>query len=92
MYVEHIVLFIKAFSSVAFELRVSGSFLTYMSIIGKLDNQGDLPPHFDEKDSITALIHLGKSLKGGAAQYYNGDTISNKGSIKAQIPFRYGQI
>ena len=63
-----------------------------MSIIGKLDNQGDLPPHFDEKDSITALIHLGKSVEGGATQYYNGDTISNKGSMKAQIPFRYGQI
>ena len=63
-----------------------------MVIIGKLDNKGDVPLHFDEKDCITALIHLGKSVKGGATQYYNGDTISNKGSMKAQIPFRHGQI
>ena len=63
-----------------------------MSITCKLDNQGDLPPHPDEKDSITVLIHLGKSLKGGATQYYNGHTISNKGSMKAHIPFRHEQV
>ena len=56
-----------------------------MSITCKLDNQGDLPPHPDEKDSITVLIHLGISLKGGATQYYNGHTISNKGSMKIKL-------
>lgn len=77
---------------VPYELRISGSCFTHMSLIGKLDMKGDIRPHFDEKDVITALIHLGAGVTGGSTQYYSGSTTTDKGRIEKEISFNHGQI
>ena len=77
---------------VPYELRISGSCFTHMSLIGKLDTNGNIRPHFDEKDVITALIHLGAGVTGGSTQYYSGLTTNQKGRIEKNISFQHGQI
>ena len=77
---------------VPFECRIGGSFFTHMSVIGKLKDKGEVPLHFDEKDCITTLVHLGEVRTGGSTQYFDGNTINNRGKLKYEIPFRHGQI
>ena len=77
---------------VPYELRIAGSCFTHMSLIGKLDPKGEIPPHFDEKDVITALVHLGSGVTGGSTLYYSGLTTEKKGETKKGIDFRHGQI
>ena len=75
-----------------FECRISGSFFTHMSVIGKLKDKGEVPTHFDEKDCITTLVHLGSVREGGSTQYYDGNTIKDIGKMTYKIPFCHGQI
>ena len=77
---------------VPFECRIGGSFFTHMSAIGKLKDRGEVPVHFDEKDIITTLVHLGEVKRGGSTQYFDGNTIKKVGNMVYQIPFRHGQI
>ena len=77
---------------IPYECRISGSFFTHMSVIGRMGNTGEIPVHFDEKDCITALIHLGSVTKGGSTQYFNGSTVKDIGTLTKSIPFVHGQI
>ena len=77
---------------VPIECRVAGSFFTHMSVIGRLQEKGEVPIHFDEKDTITALVHLGSTSKGGSTLYYNGNTVKDHGKIVHKVPFLHGQI
>ena len=77
---------------VPFELRVGGSSFTHMSVIGRMQDEGEVPIHFDEKDYITALVHLGQVETGGSTQYFDGVSLKKKGKIAKVIPFAHGQI
>ena len=76
---------------VPYELQISGSCFSHMSLIRKLDTNGDISPYFDEKDVISALNDLGAGVTGGSTQYYSGPTTTKKGRLK-NISFHYGQI
>ena len=41
---------------VPYELGISGSCFTHMSIIGKLDTNGDIPPHHDKKPALNIIV------------------------------------
>ena len=87
-----LVLMDKCRTVVPYELRVGGSCFTHMSVIGRLQDQGEVPMHFDEKDYITALVHLGNVKTGGSTQYFNGVSVKNHGHVAKVIPFAHGQI
>ena len=46
---------------------MNGSSFTHMSLIGKLDPKGEIPPHFDEKDVI------------GKGEHFEGISANTKG-------------
>ena len=77
---------------IPYECRISGTFFSHMSVIGRMANTGEVPIHFDEKDCITALIHLGSVTEGGSTQYFNGSTVKDIGALSKSIPFVHGQI
>ena len=60
---------------VPFECRIAGSFFTHLSVIGRMKDDGGVTIHFDEKDSITALVHLGSVTTGGSTHYFNGNIV-----------------
>ena len=62
---------------VPYELRVGGSSFTHMSVIGRMQDKGEVPIHFDEKDYITALVHLGQVDMGGSTQYFDGVSLNS---------------
>ena len=77
---------------VPYELRVGGSSFTHMSVIGRMQDKGEVPIHFDEKDYITALVHLGQVDMGGSTQYFDGVSLKSHGQVAKVIPFEHGQI
>ena len=44
--------------------------MTTFGTLGKED--GSMPIHFDERDAVSCIFHLGSVVKGGATQYYDG--------------------
>ena len=75
------------------ELRISNTFFTHMTVLGNYADSGDgIPAHFDEKDIITALFHIGNVSEGGGTIYYDGRSVSDKGNSMYTIPFKHGRI
>ena len=58
--------------------------------MGKED--GELPLHFDEKDIISSVFHLGKVFLGGNTQYFNGTTAKHPGNEIHSVPFLHGNL
>ena len=55
-------------------LRLGDSFFTHMSVFGTVNKEdGEMPIHFDERDLISCVFHLGKVLHGGSTSFYSGD-------------------
>ena len=74
------------------ELRICKTFFTHFTMLGHLEQGEGVPLHFDEKDIITALVHVGDVKQGGATTYYDGLSIKNKGKKIKEVEFRHGQI
>ena len=54
-------------------LRLGDTCFTHMTTFGTLGKEdGSMPIHFDERDAVSCIFHLGSVVKGGATQYYDG--------------------
>ena len=74
-------------------LRLGGSFFTHMSVFGTINKEdGQMPLHFDERDIISCVFHLGKVKSGGFTSYYSGDSAESPGSRIHQVPFKHGTL
>ena len=71
-----------------------GGFLLYrMSVFGTVNKEdGEMPIHFDERDIISCVLHLGKVLHGGATSFYSGDKSDEPGDKIYQVPFVHGTL
>ena len=74
-------------------LRLGDSCFTHMSVFGTLKKQdGQMPLHFDKRDIISCVFHLGKVSNGGATLYYNGDNPKEPGNQVYSVPFNHGTL
>ena len=74
-------------------LRLGDKFFTHMTVFGTMGKEdGELPLHFDEKDIISSVFHLGKVFLGGNTQYYNGTTAKHPGNEIHSVPFLHGNL
>ena len=74
-------------------LRLGGSFFTHMSVFGTINKEdGRMPLHFDERDIISCIFHLGKVNSGGSTCYYSGDSSDNPGDLIHKVPFKHGTL
>ena len=74
-------------------LQLGDTFFTHMSVFGTLyKKDGQMPLHFDERDIISCVFHLGTVSKGGATLYYNGETPSDPGEQIYSVPFNRGTL
>ena len=61
-------------------LRLGDSFFTHMSVFGTVNKKdGEMPIHFDERDIISCVFHLGKLSHGGSTSFYSGDKPEDPG-------------
>ena len=61
-------------------LHLGDSFFTQMSVFGLVSKEdGEIPLHFDERDIISCVFHLGKVKSGGSISYYSGRSPSSPG-------------
>ena len=74
-------------------LRLGDSFFTHMSVFGTVNKEdGQMPIHFDERDIISCVFHLGKVKQGGSTSYYSGDKPDLPGNKIHQVSFRHGTL
>ena len=74
-------------------LRLGDSFFIHMSVFGTVNKEdGEMPIHFDERDIILCVFHLGKVLQGVSTSFYSGDKPDNPGNKIYQVPFRHGTL
>ena len=74
-------------------LRLGDSFFTHMSVFGTLNkNDGQMPLHFDERDLISCVFHLGDVTEGGSTLYFNGNSNHDPGEQVYNVPFRHGTL
>ena len=74
-------------------LRLGNSFFTHMSVFGTLNKaDGAMPIHFDERDIISCVFHLGNVHSGGATSYYSGTNANNPGKKVYEVPFCHGRL
>ena len=74
-------------------LRLGDTCFTHMSVFGTLNKQGgQMPLHFDERDIISCVFHLGKVSKGGATLYFDGDSPNKPGKQVYKVPFNHGTL
>jgi len=68
-------------------LRLGDSFFTHMSVFGTVNKEdGEMPIHFDERDLISCVYHLGKVLHGGSTSFYSGDKPDKPGNKFIRFP------
>ena len=74
-------------------LRLGNSFFTHMSVFGTVSKKdGEMPLHFDERDIISCVFHLGKVNFGGSTSYYSGSSPSSPGDRVHQVKFRHSTL
>ena len=74
-------------------LRLGDSFFTHMSVFGTINKEdGEMPIHFDERDLISCVFHLGRVQKGGSTSYYDGCKADDPGQRIHQVPFHHGTL
>ena len=53
-----------------------------MTVFGTIDKKdGEMPLHFDERDVISCVFHLGRVSKGGETCYYDGPSPTRPGNL-----------
>ena len=74
-------------------LRLGGTCFTHMSVFGTVNkDDGRMPIHYDERDIISCVFHLGKVNSGGSTPYYSGTTPNSPGNKLYQVPFQHGTL
>ena len=74
------------------DLRIANSFFTHLTVLGDLKDGCGMNPHFDEKDIITAIFHVGSTTEGGSTLYYNGLSVDQVGVTMKEIKFKHGRL
>ena len=57
-----------------------------------LQNRGDIHPHKDEDDIVTAMLHIGNVTKGGVTLYYDGTEDVDISNISKRVRFEHGRL
>ena len=74
-------------------LQLGNSFFTHMSVFGTVSKEdGEMPLHFDERDIISWVFHLGKVNSGGSTSYYSDSSPSSPSDRVHQVQFRHGTL
>ena len=74
-------------------LRLGNSFFTHMTVFGTIDKKdGEMPLHFDERDVISCVFHLGRVKRGGETCYYDGQSQKTPGKQIHKVSFRHGTL
>ena len=74
-------------------LRFRDSFFTQMTVFGTVNKEdGEMSIHFDERDLISCVFHLGKVSKCGSTSYYEGSKPEEPGRRIHQVPFLHGTL
>ena len=74
-------------------LRLGDTCFTHMTTFGTVGKpDGLMPIHFDERDAISCVFHLGHVTKGGATQYYDGIKKTCIGKNIFNVPFEHGTL
>ena len=74
-------------------LRLGNSFFTHMSVFGTLNKEdGAMPIHFDGRDVISCVFHLGNVTRGGSTCYYSGKSPNSVGDKVYEVPFEHGRL
>ena len=74
-------------------LWLGDSFFTHMPVFGTINKEdGQMPIHFDERDIISCVFHLGEVSKGGSTSYYSGSKADSPGERIHQVPFKHGSL
>ena len=74
-------------------LRLWDTFFIHMSVFGTISkDDGEIPIHFDERDIISCVFHLGKVLSGGSTSFYDGSSPLNPGNKIYPVPFKHGTL
>ena len=64
-----------------------------MSVFGPLNkDDGVMPIHFDERDIISCIFHLGNVKHGGDTSYYKGNDPNKPGRKIYEVPFCHGRL
>ena len=70
-----------------------GNFFTHMSVFGMISkDDGEMPIHFDERDIISYVFHLGKVDSGCSTSYYSCSSPESPGDRIHQVPFKHGTL
>ena len=75
-------------------LRICDTFFTQMILVGSFSHrEGNIPPHEDSDDYVTALVSLGQTetLVGGDT-FYSEKTPDGLLRIIRRVPYRHGNI
>lgn len=92
---ETIYFITKSKSNVPSELRISDTFFTQLSIIGRMsDNEifQSINLHKDHDDVFSVVLHLGNPSSGGGTVVYDGKTARKKGNLVFTFEFKHGYI
>ena len=64
-----------------------------MSVFGTINKEdGTMPIHFDERDIISCVFHLGSVMSGGSTSFYSGSSPSESGEKVHCVPFIHGTL
>ena len=64
-----------------------------MTVFGTIDKKdGDMPLHFDERDVISCVFHLGSVKRGGEICYNDGQSQKIPGKQIHKVSFRHGTL
>ena len=74
-------------------LRLGETCFTHMTVFGTVGKEdGNMPIHFDERDIISCVFHLGDVHSGGDTEYYDGNSSKKVGDCIYTVPFRHGTL
>ena len=64
-----------------------------MSVFGTISKEdGVMPIHFDERDIISCVFHLGRVTSGCSTSFYGGVSHSKPGDKIHHVSFRHGTL
>ena len=68
-------------------LRLGDTFFTHMSVFSTVSKEdGTMPIHFDKRDIISCVFHLGWVTSGGTTSFYGGVSPSKPGDKNISGP------
>lgn len=74
-------------------LRLGDTCFTHMSVFGTVSKKdGEMPIHYDERDIISCVFHLGEVVDGGNTSYYRGQKPDKPGPKIHSVPFKHGTL